>query len=46
LAVHPLWPVSERPFRIGLTTADSPAWNYGLLVAGLLASAGATVPLF
>lgn len=35
-AVKPLWPVSNRPLRFGVTTADSAVWNYGLLIAGTL----------
>jgi inner membrane protein len=46
LAVHPLWPISKRPLRFGFTTADSTIWNYGLLATGLLACAGALLPLF
>ena len=42
--VNFLWPLSRREFSIGLTRADSTAWNYGLLVLGVLAS-GATLYL-
>ncbi|WP_137287032.1 metal-dependent hydrolase [Halorussus salinisoli] len=33
--VEPLWPASERAFALGLMTPGDPAWNWGLLAAGI-----------
>lgn len=33
--VEPLWPVSHRPVALGLMHPGDPAWNYGLLAAGI-----------
>lgn len=38
-AIQPLWPVSDRSLRFGLTKADSLMWNYGLLCLGTVATA-------
>lgn len=40
-AMRPLWPASGRTIRLGIARVDSPAWNWGLLVAGLLAQLAA-----
>ena len=35
--VEPLWPLSNRPVALGLMHPGDPAWNYGLLAAGIAA---------
>ncbi|WP_435178894.1 metal-dependent hydrolase [Halorussus sp. AFM4] len=35
--VEPLWPLSNRPVALGLVHPADPAWNYGLLAAGIAA---------
>ena len=34
--VEPFWPVSNRPVALGLMHPGDPAWNYGLLIAGIV----------
>lgn len=41
-----LWPLSDYRFSLGLFTADTTAANYGLLVAGVLATLGWASALF
>lgn len=36
-AITPLWPLSDRQLRFGLTRASSPVWNNGLFILGVLA---------
>lgn len=38
-AIRPFRPVSDRAVRLAIARVDSPAWNWGLLVAGLVAQA-------
>lgn len=38
-AMRPLWPLSPRVIRLGVADVDSPTWNWGLLLVGLLAQA-------
>lgn len=40
-AMRPLWPASGRVIRLGIARVDSPAWNWGLFVAGSLAQVAA-----
>jgi membrane-bound metal-dependent hydrolase YbcI (DUF457 family) len=37
--VKPLWPLSEREVALGLIHPGDPAWNWGLLAAGIVAQA-------
>ena len=37
--VEPLWPLSNRPVALGLMHPGDPAWNYGLVAAGIAAQA-------
>lgn len=34
--VNPYWPVSNKSYTLGWTSAGSPIWNYGLLLSGLI----------
>lgn len=38
--VNPFWPVSDKAYTLGWTTADSTAWNWGLLILGGTAALG------
>jgi len=38
--VNPFWPVSDTAYTLGWTNADSKVWNWGLLVLGVIATAG------
>jgi inner membrane protein len=35
--LRPFWPASRRVVRLGIARVDSPAWNWGLLAAGVAA---------
>jgi len=41
--INPLWPLSDTAYTLGWTNADSKVWNWGLLVAGIVSSAGAVI---
>jgi len=41
--VEPFWPVSEQAVALGLMYPGDPAWNYGLLGAGIAVQVGLTV---
>lgn len=33
--VNPFWPISDQPYTLGWTQADSKIWNWGLLLLGI-----------
>lgn len=41
MGVAVLWPVSDRRYSVGVTTADSAFWNYALFALGVFATAAA-----